>query len=190
MPRSFAFELVAKKPHEANEPAHFERAIAELLKDDLVDVWHALDERGSVHVAVVRRGRARASFDGVDPSVARRMRRDRSGDLVRIDVAEGRILIRTDEPSLERAYARAAGSALFDDEAFFGDSPSYSLKALVALGHEALAALRLPGVLRARLVDITWDDGAGVTHTAHGSDAPETAAAEIAQFFAANEIVG
>jgi hypothetical protein len=171
VPRSFAFELVAKEPRAAGDPASFERAIAALLGDDLVAVWHAMDPAGSLHVAIVRRGRARAAFDGPGTSLLRRARRDRSVDLLRIDVAEGRVVVRTDDPSLERAYAGAAGAALFDDAAFFGDSPSYSLKALVALGSEALAARRIAGVLRLRVVDITWDDGAGVTHTAHGSDA-------------------
>ena len=117
------------------------------------------------------RGRPRAAVGGSGASLARRARRDRSIDVVRIDVSEGRILVCTDDPSLERVYARAAGKALFNAPTFFGDSPSYSLKALVALGSEGLAARRWPGVLRVRIVDITWDDGAGVTHTAHGSDA-------------------
>ena len=169
--RSFAFELVASSPRAAADPAQFEHAIAELLQRDLVAVWHAIDARGSLHVAVVRRGHARATFGGAGASLDRHARRERSVDVVRVDVAEGRIVVCTDEPSLERAYAAAAGSALFGDAAFFADTPSYSLKSLVALGHEALAARRFPGVSRVRIVDIAWDDGAGVTHTAHGSDA-------------------
>ncbi len=171
VPRSFAFELVAKEPRGAGDPAQLVGAIGELLGADLVTVWHAEDPSGSLHVAIVRRGRPRATVGGPGASLARRARRDRAVDVLRVDVAAGRFVACTDEPSLERAYAKAAGSALFDDASFFGDSPSYSLKALVALGSEALAARRIPGVLRIRIVDITWDDGAGVTHTAHGSDA-------------------
>jgi hypothetical protein len=171
VPRSFAFELVAKEPRAAGDPVHLERAIADLHRDDVVAVWHAVDADGSIHLAIVRPGRARAAFGGPGGSVARRARRDRTVDVLGIDVAEGRIVVSTDEPSLERAYATAAGTALFEDPTFFGDSPSYSFKALVALGSEALAAHRFPGVVRFRIVDITWDDGEGVTHTAHGSDA-------------------
>jgi hypothetical protein len=171
VPRAFAFERVAKVPRAAGDAATFERAIADLLGDDLVAVWHAVDPAGSVHVAVVRRGPARAMPAGPRAYPLRVVRRDKEVDLLRIDVPEGRFIVRTDDPSLESAYATAAGSALFGDPSFFSDSPSYSLKAVVALGSEALAARRLPGVLRLRIVDITWDDGAGVTHTAHGSDA-------------------
>jgi hypothetical protein len=122
VPRSFALELVAKEPRRGGDPARLERAISDLLGGDRVAVWHAVDAGGSLHVAIIRRGRARAAFDGPGASLVRRARRDRSVDVLRVDVGEGRIVVSTGEPSLERAYAEAAGSALFDDPSFFGDS--------------------------------------------------------------------
>jgi hypothetical protein len=81
VPRAFAFELVAKEPRAAGDPARFERAVSALLQNDLVAVWHAVDERGALHVAIVRRvarsqrwmlpaARSSGAHDAIAPSMS------------------------------------------------------------------------------------------------------------------------
>jgi hypothetical protein len=167
VPRACALELVAREPRRARDPAAGVEALKEILGPRFREGWHAEDEEGNVHVAVIRDGRARASL-GLQ---RRRVRRDLRIDTIRIDVADGRIIVRTDEPRLERPYADAIGLALFGDAAFFTDAPAYTFKPVVQLGSEALASRRPPGIGRLRVVDFVWDDGEGSTLTAHGSDA-------------------
>jgi hypothetical protein len=171
VPHSAPLELVAGAPRAlAASPDLFTRAVRDLLTPKrFVALFHGTDDHGSLHIAIVRRARARAA----SVAATRRVRRDDIVDTLRIDVPDGRLILRCDDPTLESAYATAAGAALFSDPTFFtsADAPAYTLKPIVLLGSAALAAARPAGISRVRVVDITWDDGEGTTHSAHGSDA-------------------
>ncbi len=178
VPRHLPLELVARAPRAAADPALLVRALESILGPRrFVAAWYATDDAtGSLHVAVVRRARAHAAVGparGAALVPARRLRRDFTVDTIRVDVPDGRVILRCDpdDPSLESAYAAAVATSLFGDPSYFADTPAYTFKTVVLLGSEGLAAKRPPGVSRMRVVDITWDDGEGSTLNAHGSDA-------------------
>ena len=175
-PYAYARELVAREGRRAAGCALGSPAIRELLGPRCIDVLTGEDDDGNFHYAVLRRAPARAALSLTPtrvptPAVRRALRRDVAVDTSRGDVEGGRIVIRTDDPALERHYADALGVALFGDAAFFTDAAAYTLKSVVALGSDALEKARPPGVSRMRLIYIAWDDGKGTAYSAHGSNA-------------------
>jgi hypothetical protein len=175
VPTVLPLELVARAPRAAADPSLLTRALETLLTPRrFLAAFHATDDAtASIHIAILRRASARAALAPANES--RILRRDVVVDTLRIDVPDGRVVIHCDPDDdrarLETAYAAAVATSLFNDPSFFADAPAYTCKPVVLLGSEGLAARRPPGVSRIRVVDITWDDGEGTTHNAHGSDA-------------------
>ncbi|HEY2517666.1 MAG TPA: hypothetical protein VGI39_42650, partial [Polyangiaceae bacterium] len=172
VPPSPPLELVGVASRRSADPALAIPALAAFLGEGFVDAWQASGEDGRVHLAVLRRAPVRAAviLDRRSRLVRRRLRRDLACDVLRLEPGGARLVVRTDEPSLEWGYARVLGRVLFGDEGHFDSAVAYTLKSIVALGSAGLAAARPPGVSRVRVIDLTWDDGEGTAHHLHGSD--------------------
>jgi hypothetical protein len=151
------YELRAREPRRV--PEGKTRALAAALGDAWI---HEDEESGDLH-AVVLHGAPGA------PGAAR-------ADSFRFRVAEGRLAITAARPQLLDAYAAAWSRALYDEEGFFLDAPSVTLKPLQERGSAGLLAATehgklLPEVPRVRVVACQLEAGDGYRVEAHGPDA-------------------
>ncbi|HEY1697869.1 MAG TPA: hypothetical protein VGG39_37165 [Polyangiaceae bacterium] len=97
-------------------------------------------------------------------------------DAFRFRVSEGRLAVTASRPQWLEAYAAAWGAALYDDAAFFLDTPSVTLKPLQELGSAGLAAATerrklVSDVPRVRVLACRLEAGDGHRIETHGPDA-------------------
>jgi hypothetical protein len=144
------------------------------------EVWVHEDEDGTVHAVLLyaapaedgcdvrpRPPRARSGGAGGAPASTRAPGPLRAGrrvlraDAFRFTKGDApRLVVTTARPMLLDAYAAAWGRALADDEGFFPDAPSLTLKPLQALGARGLAAAALPkGLAHAAVIACQLDTG-------------------------------
>ena len=88
-------------------------------------------------------------------------------DLIRYDAAEGRLRVSARSLRLVDAYRRIFGAALFDEVDFFSGAVECTLRPLQERGRDALRTTA--GVLRVRLLELTWHRG-GARHRIRSAD--------------------
>ena len=171
VPDALAFERKGRDGRAASDPSGCTAILRSRMGATIDDAWHGVDDDGVIHVAILRREGKRTAGAARTKGPARVVRRDLVADVVRVDVPEARCVARTDNPARARKYASALGLALYGDDGFFHDAPTFTHSPLTRLGSAKLARVQAPGITRVRAVYVAWDDGKGVTHEAHGSDA-------------------
>jgi hypothetical protein len=155
----FAFERIAREPRRARDAAD---VLSELRafaagRSAWSEVLLREDDAGTLDGALVSLGDAQVVFD-VDPVHGPRARTSAAlrTDRFRIDVAAGRVAVWTDYPHEVRAVTAALARAVFGDAAFFSERPAFTTRPLEVLGHDGLAAARLPApVTRVRAIACT-----------------------------------
>jgi hypothetical protein len=120
-----------------------------------IDAWlHEEEETGDLHAVLVYAEPVDGAWATAAPACVLR------ADAFRFRVSEARLTVTTARPQRVDAYAAAWGTALYDDEHFFIEAPSLTLKPLQALGVSGLRAADLgTNVVRARVIACHLDCG-------------------------------
>jgi hypothetical protein len=176
------YEILATSAQRVPSTAKLPAALRAVVSGPWSDVWSAEDDDGNLHIAVLYAAPAAADHDvsATGPTLA--TRRALRADVLRLDVADGRLRIETARPPLVWSYAAAIGTALYGDAHFFSSRPSFTLKPLQLLGAAGFRDAKVPA-LSHMVVGLQWDTGDDARFEGRSTDA-------LASFEAHTRITG
>jgi hypothetical protein len=171
-PERPTYELRAVTARRIESTAALAGALRAVVGGPWSEAWVHQDDEGAVHAVLLHAAPAEDACEVRPRAPVRGALRVLRADAFRFLVGEARLVVTTVRPMLLQAYAGAWGRALYDDERFFLDAPSLTLKPLQGLGARGLASARLPrGLARAAVIACQLDTGDNDRVEARGPDA-------------------
>ncbi len=152
------YEVVAVSAARVVTTKTLARALSGVVAGPWSDAWITEDDDGNLHIAVLYAEPARAQHAVTSAGPQLEVRRTLRADVLRVDVADGRVRIETARPTFVWPYVAAIGEALFGNTHFYSNRPAFTLKPLQRLSAEGFRGKKLP-VLAHSLIALQRDTG-------------------------------